>query len=297
MEPSTETHIGEHSQNPHYRVYIAAVVGLTLLGCAGILYKNRKSHELPESFFIKKLVQPSEYDLVVVGSSRAYRGISPRMIEKEVGGIKAYNFAFSALHLTPKVLDDASKLLKPDGKKILLLEVDASTTREPGPDGYTDLLTLNRFEQMNAIIFGTHLARFRPWPLRYIQKPSDDGFVWSDYTKRNVDRFAKRTPDVYHMFDRTQVANAASWIRSARSKGYIVLATAVPTSEAINQRDIDITGFDADFCKTEMKKAGAIWLDVHGKYETYDGLHLAGDDALRFSTALGIEAAKALSSL
>lgn len=51
-----------------------------------ILLKLPSSNILNEAFWSKKVTNKNKYDIVFIGDSRIYRGISPRAIELELIG-------------------------------------------------------------------------------------------------------------------------------------------------------------------------------------------------------------------
>ena len=54
-------------------------------------------------FFINKTHQAANYDLVVVGDSRALRGVAPSIMRETLSEMRIFNFAFHAGGLNPEI--------------------------------------------------------------------------------------------------------------------------------------------------------------------------------------------------
>ena len=60
------------------------------------------------------------HDVLLLGDSRTYEGLSPEILETYRPGWSVYNFGFSAGRINRQLLMEASKRLKPDGKRIFV---------------------------------------------------------------------------------------------------------------------------------------------------------------------------------
>lgn len=76
-----------------------------------------------ERFWAAKVGAEPAYDYVFCGDSRVYRGIDPHVFLKGKRGLRAFNFGFSSAGLDTAYLNRAAMLLKPEGRKTLLIAV------------------------------------------------------------------------------------------------------------------------------------------------------------------------------
>ena len=81
-------------------------------------------NKTPDKFFwYKKTFAPNDQDILLVGDSRVYRGLSPAAMAAVLKGSKILNFGYSSAGFEPFFLDAAVKKLSAKGKRILVLGV------------------------------------------------------------------------------------------------------------------------------------------------------------------------------
>ena len=92
-----------------------------------IVPKNAEKY-LSEVFWSRKTYAQADYDVVILGDSRTYRGLSPAIIESHFPGLKVLNFAYSNGGLNPTMFAAGEyKLARNEKPKIILLGVSANT--------------------------------------------------------------------------------------------------------------------------------------------------------------------------
>ncbi len=258
-----------------------------------VAFRQRHYQILDDSFFVNKLRQQPNYDIVAVGDSRVYRGIDPSELEKRFPGEKGYNFGFSGLRLCTDILNDAEKLLRPDGQRTLIIAISAPSMAKGNQDGYQTLRKLNGLERWNLLHFGKYekyLKLYAGTNANYVQYPKVDGFVWSDFRKRDLGSYRAESANdpLLKTFDTVRVQQIADWISGAVQRGIKVYVTTTPVSKQTADFE-QVAGYSESYCVDKLTHAGGIWIKPQGQYETYDGSHLIGGDADRFSQDLASE--------
>jgi hypothetical protein len=257
---------------------------------APVAARQRHYQILDDSFFVGKFRQDPVYDIIAVGDSRVYRGVDPAEFEKAFPGAKAYNFGFSGLRLCTAILDDAEKLLKPDGLKTLVIVISAPSMAKGNQDGYQTIRKLNAIERWNLLHFGKvekYIKLFAGSNANYIQDPRPNGFVYSDFHKRDLGAYRAESmgDPLLKTFDTDRVQQIADWISGATKRGLKIYLSTTPVSKQTADFEHD-AGYSKAYCIEKLTQAGGVWIEPSGTYGTYDGSHLIGVDADRFTDDL-----------
>ncbi len=276
------------------------VFALALIGVAGYVGPQVKSREVvTASFWARKLRAPADFDLVVVGDSRAYRGLNPDLGQ----GLRGFNFAFSNGALTPDYLRTAAAKLRPDGRRILVLAITphSLTPRAAISNGYVDLLRRDDWEIDWAIRAEKGMRWTAPWTAGALGE-----FLTS--FDRNAPNEAARNPETYHsngwvssplpadpdpdltIYERDFRGNQVTQknledlyrtISDLDRGGVTVLAFLMPSCAGMESLEDRLSGLGdrRDFAE-KMFEAGANWRTYDGPpTQTYDGSHLNQKEA------------------
>ena len=84
------------------------------------LTERERQEAVAEAFWRNKVWGKSVHDVLLLGDSRTYFGLSPEILETYRPGWSVYNFGFSSGRINRQLLMEASKRLKPDGKRIFV---------------------------------------------------------------------------------------------------------------------------------------------------------------------------------
>jgi hypothetical protein len=249
---------------------------------------------LTSAFWMAKTHTKKKFDVIVVGDSRVYRGISPAAMETVLKGMSVFNFGYSSAGMSAVLLNAAEEKLKTSGQRIIILGLT--------PYSLTSSAALNeQYKQYErAIFWPCQIPWLQPlmfpnetvWALtyrlgfkvsQYYQIPHSDGWVESDNPSESIDaalyeyrqRFAKEKISM-------QLFNyVLELVESWREKGYTVFAFRPPVSEKMENLENAKSGYDESLIKNEFSVAGGIWIDIEDRYayKTYDGSHLTGESA------------------
>jgi hypothetical protein len=263
---------------------------------------------LPDTFWAQKLLWREQFDIVVAGDSRVYRGVSPEAMERVLPGLRAANFGFSSCALTPPYLQAAESLLDPrSAQPTIILGVTASalTPAAAKDNGFLSLRKLRRFELVQLASVGQVTYFLSPFDLEevrnlfreektgYVAVWHPDGWVESrkvpeDPTEavRVYRRQAKREREKARVSEPI-VAKLLDTVRAWRARGILVYGFRPPTTQAMVDVETKWMKFDEPAFAQRFIDAGGVWLSFPvGQYDSYDGSHLRDDAAVAFSTDL-----------
>jgi hypothetical protein len=247
--------------------------------------------------------------MLILGDSRAFRGVSPTAMHTVLPNLKIVNFAYLLGGLNPLMYKEAERRLDPasSSKTLVLAVTPHSLTpaaaanqhfleerNRPREDIYQRVYLHWFMELFNPLTPGEILdaildKQTKPAEM-YFQEPHDDGWVASwvvpeDASKqlrfyREIFTKERVSADLVHAL----VEQTRRWTAS----GIRVYGVRPPTTEEMVSLEDTMSGFDEQDFVRQFTDAGGIWLTfASDRYHTYDGSHLNKESALRFSMDLG----------
>ena len=263
---------------------------------------------LPETFWAQKLLWQPEFDAVVAGDSRVYRGVSPGAMETQLPGMRIANFGFSACALTRPYLEATEALLDPHSPRpTIILGVTANTLTPVAAkeNGFLKLRKMRRFELLQLASLDRLLFFFNPYDLEEVQnlfRKDKTGYTlvwhpdgWVESRKVPEDpmeavrvyrRQAKRDRWQARVSDQL-VQELLRTVRAWRQRGIVVYGFRPPTPQAMVDVETTWMGFDEAAFVARFREAGGVWLPFDAEqYHSYDGSHLRDDAAVAFSKDL-----------
>lgn len=266
-----------------------------------------------ERFWIMKAQNKSKYDVLIVGDSRTYRGVSPAEMSKILRGLRIYNVAFSAGGLNPEIYDLADRMLDTSSKeRIIVLGVTPGSLMESTEDNrlYREEHNRSRMAYLERVYINACLEKFaafdwetvaygvtgrRSQGPRFINHYKDDGWVGSDVYPEDPTEELSAYREVMTRF---QVKAALVEALLARTHDWAIKGVAVfgfrpPTSGAMLDLEGKMSGFDEQTFVKEFEAAGGTWISVDPKqYHSYDGSHINESSAIRLSDYIAAEIAR-----
>jgi hypothetical protein len=286
---------------------LAMVVLIGLL-FSGMRDPSRESDLVETRFWaLKTRFLKADYNVVLCGDSRVYRGISPSAMNSVLPGYKIINFGYSLGGLNRLMLKSAETLLDPKAKnRIIVLGVTPcsltplaaeneqylSIMRKPFSEALESvyLLPATTFllpilpKEVKSLFSGKRTKSNASHDIYY-----DDGWVASG---SEVPRPEKQLSLYRARFASSQVSSELRQdllrvVQEWKSSGIQTFACRPPTTRAMVALEDSMSGFhEAEFIK-EFTNARGIWLSFNiDDYVSYDGSHLEADSAKKFSRDL-----------
>jgi hypothetical protein len=262
-----------------------------------------------ERFWTLKTHGKTRYDMILMGDSRVYRGISPAAMETILPDYRIFNFGYSGTGLDSRMAAAAERRLDPksDRKSIVLGVTPLGLTPYAARDDHY-LQELNRpadyvflrlywlplvrsFEALdlrNIPNLFTGDARLRS-QAGYYQEFHDDGWIASWSIPEDPYRTLPSFRDIFSSSPVSPrlIQGLIDQTRQWTAQGIHVYAYRVPSSPAMVALENQMSGFDeADFVK-QFEAAGGIWYSIPlAPYYSFDGSHLVKQSAQQLSLDL-----------
>ncbi|HRR41385.1 MAG TPA: hypothetical protein P5244_09155 [Syntrophales bacterium] len=283
------------------RVFLALVIAATLIGLIGFLRPDAMRTTSREKWFWTwKTHSKDIYDVVVLGDSRVYRGISPESMRKVLTGYRILNMGYSSGSLSPMMLAEAEKRLDRSGKRIIVLGVTpyALTPKAAKDEHYLQEKNRAAAEIIENMYLAPLLRHFDPTtPVKlatgFKRSPTEskEEFYESGWvaTWRDQSNPTEALTSYEHAFAENRVStniidNVILQTGKWTYDGIHVFAFRLPATLEMIQLENRKSGFDEKIFRERFEKAGGCWITVNQKeYRSYDGSHMEKDSAQSLS--------------
>lgn len=271
-----------------------------------------KNTELRNEFWLRKTFAPSNYDIVIGGDSRIYRGVSTTAINTNLSPkLQAVNLGYSSAGYDLEYLEFLTSRLKPKGKRILVLGVTPHSLTLEGAKNelYHEHQNKGHFELIKGLYLSQYLKHFAPYKATelkdyflngvsddgYFEDFQEDGWVHSHRLPEDsltaIEIYQKLFTD-YQVSD-TLISNFLNRISAIEKSGIEVIAFRPPTFEMMRNVEDSLSGYKEDYMRDEMELRGCTWIDFNpAEFHTYDGSHLHYQSAEHLSRLIGEEIQK-----
>ncbi|MCG2765904.1 MAG: hypothetical protein L6288_16180 [Desulfarculaceae bacterium] len=256
-------------------------------------------------FWQLKLCQPPTNDIILVGNSRVYLGLSPHHMSKACGKQKIFNFGFVACSLDRRYLEHAVSLLDMDSKKPTLVLGLCPHTLMPSSatNGYSYWSSQGHFERKDILrqilrdnLSGKALLKTnarnalnlsRGLPLNHYFA---DGWEACLPVHKQPEKYGQAAEKLVRLRQVNQhlVDEFLELVVEFHQRGIAVFAYRPPSDDRLREVEEDHSGLDYQDMADRFKQAGGVWLDINPQaYQTYDGAHLDYRNAIRLSQEVG----------
>jgi hypothetical protein len=262
-----------------------------------------------ERFWVLKTHGNAKFDMVLMGDSRVYRGLSPEAMESVLSDYRIFNFGYSGGALDRVMFAAAERRLDPRsehpsivfGVTPLALTPYAARNdhylqelNRPADYIYLRLYWLPLVHSLEALDIRTIPNVFTGdskirMPGGYYQEFHDDGWIasWS------IPEDPSRTlPSFRDIFSRTPVSprlvqDLMEQTRLWTSRGIRVYAFRVPSSPGMVELESQMSGFDEAGFIEQFEDVGGTWFSIPLEpYHSFDGSHLVKQSAQKLSVDL-----------
>ncbi|MFH2094098.1 MAG: hypothetical protein ABIJ16_00250 [Bacteroidota bacterium] len=285
------------------RIIYTFILCIVFLMAGGFFLPKPGTYRLEyDRFWVKKTHCASEYNTVIIGDSRAYRGVSPSEMEEEFPGLKVLNFGYSSGGLNDFMFDEAVKKIDTDCKEpVIILAVAPHTLIDLENDNahYLEQLALPREEVLEKLYLFPLLRFFTPVDPEtlfkgesqdnYRQVFYDNGWVASYKDVEDTLEAVVSYREIYSKFQVSQerVDEMVRQVKAWSDSGYYVFAFRPPVSWSMKMLEDSLSGYDEAVIRNHIETAGGVWIPLNGYvFHSYDGSHLHRDSAIKLSDIL-----------
>ncbi len=250
-----------------------------------------------------KASAPSKYEVVFVGDSRVYRGLSPEAFEK-ASGLKALNFGFSSAGLHREYIAAATKKFSNEARRrIILIGVTAHSLTNKAfrrKDYENNKVETNALTPLTwkGYYLLDHLRPVDMRELKYVyydltptqyETYHPNGWVETDSLRLRPTRAVQSYINQFEMTkiednNINELLGAVSDFKKQKIEFY---AFSPPISNAMAEVESKYSGFQKKEFIKAFKKSGGHWIPVKRKsYVSYDGSHVNASSAKRLTRKL-----------
>ena len=286
---------------------VPLVVGFSLL-LKVILPKPIENLVARDQLWTKKTHSTKKFDILVIGDSRTYRGVSTEAMLEGTEGISAINLGYSGIGLDNFYMDFIQKRMYPEGRRIIVIGI---TPNSFTPSSWSNIRLKDYIGQDKVTIFkNMHYNRvlkyFNPYIPReiwdftinarvrrgYYQEFMPDGWIKSymipDNSYKAIEDYKKHFKN-----NKVSEANVNCFLQGIKrwiDDGICVIGYRVPTTDKMVAVEDSTSGFNYQYIKESFQKSGGFWIEFdNNDFRTYDGSHLHFSSAEKLSRLLGEE--------
>jgi hypothetical protein len=292
------------------RIIYTLVLSIALIAIVGFCLPDSPSSRLKmERFWVLKTHTKKKFDIVIIGDSRVYRGLSPNAMKEILPDLNILNFGYSNGGLNnPLFLEATKKLDENSRKKIIVIGITPASLT-PGAAKNEHLkqeLRRKKTEVIQRIYLNPYFQFFEPTKPNviidsifnrqktnnYYEHFTEYGFVGG---KKDIYNTNEALDSYRNQFKKEQVSekvisNLIEQVKQWKSKNIMVFGYRPPSTEKMEMLENEMSGFvEADFIH-QFEMAGGIWINLElENLKSYDGSHLDEESAERVSKELAKE--------
>ena len=260
---------------------------------------------LKEKLWSDKVHSKKHYDVLFAGDSRIYRGVDPKSVSEQLGGLEVINFGFSSGGYNDVMFNEINNRLKMNNETsiiVLGLTPYSLTPKAQENQHFNQEKNRDRKEVLNRRFINPALNFFDPIkptdlihinksPKGYQERFRSHGWVESRKTPFNpkaaLPIYVKDFKD--NLVSKDVLESLYGQIKLWQEKGIEVFAFRMPTTLEMETLENAISGYREKEIKKGVEEAGGKWIYIKDRYLyiSYDGSHLTDTSAKEFSTYLG----------
>lgn len=267
-----------------------------------------KNKELVQEFWIQKTHANKNYNVVVGGDSRIYRGFSPEDLNQATSkDLSSINLGYSGTGFSSDYLDFCMSKFDDNSKtKVLILGITPhSLTKESFKNeasrkyAVASTFEIFRYKYLSRIL--KHLSPYSPTEFfnrkttNYQEEHKKNGWISSYYLEPDSSKALKSYAKTFMKYQVTdnEVNTFLNKVKEIRTQDILIIAFRPPSTKAMRNLEDSLSGFDEKCLKRKLEGMGVQWLDYKdGDFNSYDGSHLHYESAKKLSRQLGIEVSK-----
>jgi hypothetical protein len=296
------------NKNHQAKIVILGILVMVIIGIVlwiNFMPKLSSNKMKKEIFWSSKLIKNPTYDIVIIGDSRAYRGINPTIIETQLNNqFKCFNYAFSSAGLDSFYINQAIEKLNPNGKKVLLIGVSVNSfypqalknehlkelMAESPKNLWVKKHVYGYITDFSAYSFSDFLG-FKTGKQYYENFNPQNGFVMSCNfpidTNAAISSYQKYFNS--HQLDTIAVKNFIEQLKTLKNKKFTLVLMRIPASYSMFQIEDKASNDLINQLKQSTQSFGVQWLETEPTKHTYDGSHLIDKTTNQFSQKIGIQ--------
>lgn len=298
-------------------ITLSVIIAAILTAGLGLLLPKDAEKYLGERFWSQKTFAPSRYDVVLMGDSRVYRGLSPRVMQSVLPGFSILNFGYSNGGLNRRMFKAAEEKLDDRARqKIIVMGISANTiTRySVANDQYLQELTRPREEIIERLYLNPVKYWFTPTSpeqlIDLLNESPDASYYRNKYFSNGYVRSEKFPVDTTealpsyvkdykkYKVDSVLMDDLFAQLEEWKQEGIMVFGFRPPVTVSMGALADTLGGYNETIIRNRFTAAGGFWIDMEGRrFSTYDGSHLDPPSAEKLSKIVAEEISVKLKQL
>ena len=284
----------------------------TVLLCLVSWLKPPMDDKLSERkrFWLEKTHTREQFDVVIGGDSRIYRGVAPEAMKEILPDYSIFNFGYSSGSLSKQILKEIDKRLLPNASsKVVVLGITPHALtphaaldnhfREQKAQAHTALFSYRYFYPLNQWTEPLRLSALLEKALGkdkdeavYHQEYRQNGWIASDKTPANPKEALEGYKEAFedNLTNEKMIKDLLAQVKYWSDKGTNVFAFRPPTTTVMYEMEETLSGFEEAIFINQFQAVGGHWITVsQTDFESYDGSHLTKESAIELSRILAKE--------
>lgn len=250
-------------------------------------------------FWAEKVYGESQYDVLLMGDSRTYKGVSPKTLRSRVPHVSIYNFGFSSGRINEQLLGEAEKRLQENGKRFLIFSCTSCDLIDTKNEHFFSIRKPTVFSR----VFPLHFIQTKDYFERMNSDSAALGFLPQRFEKDGV--AYRNTLGVYKVsfqkrpFLPSDFEHFVQNLKWCKRNNIKVVAYRMVSCHEMDELEDKLSGVDWNKIKQAVLDEGFVWLErppspllEQIEEHCFDASHLNAEGAELFSNWLGQELAK-----
>lgn len=299
---------------------ILLVIPITIILTIGfrLLFPSVDNSKTDEQYFWTLKTHTTErFDIVILGDSRIYRGVSPEILTENIPNCSAINLGYSSAGLSNLYFDFVyDKLNTASKNRVIILGISPHSLTLSALKNEELLTYLNQpVIETKKIIHLANLYKLtemampsqlvnslnvnKKKPINYHQEFYKNGWVKSCKDNPDKESALVSYASIFsnNMVSDLAITNLCERIQKWNKEGVKVICFRTPSSLKMEALEDSLSGFNEAEIKSKITLNGGLWIDYNSDdFTSYDGSHLHYKSAIILSKGLGIEVAKIMNN-
>ena len=272
---------------------------LVAMGTFQPLPQNTRDYLEDSRFWCEKRYGKQQYDVLLMGDSRTYVGVSPEILQKYNPNMSFYNFGFCVGRINRQLLREAEKRLKWNGKRILAFSCTCIDLMNVKNEYFFNIGELNLVLTALRSILSRKTNLVDQFNIFHTPFGYAEGRFSKNEDETSNSLKSYRNSFQKHPFRSSDFKHFVQNLKWCKRNNIKVVAYRMVSCREMDELEDKFSGVDWNKIKQAVLEEGFVWLErppspllEQIEEHCWDASHLNAEGAELFSNWLGQELAK-----